>query len=203
LPEKVTNQEEAALAAGVLRDIQARKKCIEAAFEKPVKQANSAHKSLTAWRSESLAPWEQMEKKVKGVISAFQAEETRKAKVEADRLAAEKKAKADADLQKAADLEAAGDTKGAGMAMYDAMQAEEQAAAPVTVAPIKVAGVATRTTWKGEVQDLMALVKAVAEGTAPASFLVADSTAINAFARAMKDAQAIAGVRFYPETTVV
>jgi hypothetical protein len=74
---------------------------------------------------------------------------------------------------------------------------------PVVSAPVlantkvKVAGISTRTTWSGEVTDKMALIKAVAEGRAPATLLDVNMPALNQMARALK------GEMSYPGTKAV
>lgn len=87
-----------------------------------------------------------------------------------------------------------------------AQEFEERASmvqAPVVAyeAP-KVSGVSTRENWKAEVTDLPALVKAVAEGKAPASFLTANMTEINRVAKALRKDADYPGVRVYSETVV-
>lgn len=61
-------------------------------------------------------------------------------------------------------------------------------AAPSAVVPPKSAGISTRYTYGAEVIDLMALVQAVAAGTAPLQALQADSKFLNAQAKAFKEA---------------
>lgn len=67
-----------------------------------------------------------------------------------------------------------------------------------TIAPTvqKVEGVSTREVWSAEVVDVMALVKAVAEGKAPLNFLQVNTTVLNAQARATKDSLSFPGVKF-------
>ncbi len=67
--------------------------------------------------------------------------------------------------------------------------------ATTTAPPPKVEGVAFRDNWSAEVVNLMALVKAVASGAQPITYLQANQTALNQVARALKDQLTIPGVR--------
>lgn len=75
--------------------------------------------------------------------------------------------------------------------------AEVQVVAP-TLAPTyqKAPGLSYREDWSAEVVDLMALVKAVAAGKAPVNFLTANTTVLNAQARATKNSLSFDGVKF-------
>jgi hypothetical protein len=81
--------------------------------------------------------------------------------------------------------------------------AEEVYAVPPIVEKTlpKVEGISTVETWKAEIVDLMALVKAVAEGRAPISLLSGNQTAVNSIAK-HKGTLTYPGIRVYPETVV-
>lgn len=76
-------------------------------------------------------------------------------------------------------------------------------AQPVYVPPVNVPKPAVqasrltagRSVWSAEVLDLMALVKAVAAGTAPITFIEPNMVNLNAQARASKQATKVPGVR--------
>ena len=134
------------------------------------------------------------------------------ARAERERLAAIERAQAEAARQAQAEAQAAaaaGDHEAAAAAMATAQAATAQAtvaamtAQVVTVAPAveaqgKVSGISVRTTYSADVTDLMALVRAVAAGTAPIECLAADTKFLNAQAHAFKKAGAL-----YPGVTVV
>ena len=64
------------------------------------------------------------------------------------------------------------------------------AAAPVELpkfAPVTTKGTSTRKTYSAEVTDLLALVKAVAEGRAPIALIQPDMSALNKMAVALKE----------------
>lgn len=69
-------------------------------------------------------------------------------------------------------------------AMEKAAQAAAQPA-PVADAP-KAEGVSTRSTWSAKVTNLEALVKAVADGKAPLTAIVANEKALNLAAKSLK-----------------
>lgn len=102
-------------------------------------------------------------------------------------------------LALAAELEASGDKE----------TAEAIISAPVEVAPVKIQSTVPRTaqafsreTWSGEVTDLMALVKAIAEGKAPLNLVMANQTAINGLARSLKRSMNYPGIRAISSKTM-
>ena len=136
--------------------------------------------------------------------AAARAERERLAALEREQQEAARKAHEEA--QAAA---AAGDTEAAAAAAAAAEAAQQQAAITamtaqvVTVAPDveqagKVSGISGRTTYAAQIDDLLALVKAVAEGKAPIEAIQADTKFLNAQARAFKKQG-----QLYPGVTAV
>ncbi len=132
------------------------------------------------------------------------AERERLAKIEREQAEAARKAQ-----EEAAAAAAAGDTEAAAAAHAIAEAATQQAAIAamtanvVTVVPeveqaAKVSGISGRTTYAAQVDDLLALVKAVAEGKAPIEAIQADAKFLNAQARAFKKQG-----QLYPGVTAV
>lgn len=136
------------------------------------------------------------------LAAAARAQAEAEARAERERLAQQEREaqeaarRAEAEAQAAA---AAGDQVAAAKAIQEAQAAQAQAemvamtanvmtVAPVVEAPAKVAGISGRVTYSAEVIDLLALVKAVAEGTAPIECLQADTKFLGAQARAFKKA---------------
>jgi len=125
---------------------------------------------------------------------------------EQERLAREAAAAATRALEEAAAAAAAGDREAQAKAEEEARaqaqaaenaQAEAQAAAttaevismPIAAPAVsKVSGVSGRVNYTAQVDDLMTLVKAVAEGKAPVQCLCADEKFLGAQARAFKKA---------------
>lgn len=144
---------------------------------------------------------------------------------EAEAEAARKKA-----ADEAAKLKAAGDDKAAEAARQKAeqeaeakaKQAEEAAAAKAKEAerqaqaeaeqvavhapveqPQKLSGVSYRETWKAEVEDIDAVIKAAAEGNQLArALLTVNTTTLGQQARSLKNNLQVPGIRAYSERTV-
>ena len=148
---------------------------------------------------------EQVESACKKAMVAWNDEQERIRKEKEDQAARDAAAKTDKKVDalntKADTAEAAGDTA----------KAEElrDKASSVFVAPKavestvpKIGGTVFKDNWVGEVKDLSALVKAVAEGRAPANLIMANEPAINKQAKATKDTFKIDGIRFWNDRTV-
>jgi len=69
--------------------------------------------------------------------------------------------------------------------------------------PVSVAGETTRTTWKGELQDMKKLAAAVAAGVVPESVLELNQGMLNKLVAVSKDKTNIPGVRAYEDVTFV
>lgn len=132
---------------------------------------------------------------------AREAERKAREKAEADRRAAEA-ARAAGDVAKAEKLEQRAD---ATQARGEEKAANLQAAAASVVAPVisreppKVAGISSRENWYAECSDLMALVKAVAEGRASISYVMANDKLLGQQARSLKDHFVCDGVRVWSD----
>lgn len=126
-------------------------------------------------------------------------EERAKAEAERRRLEEEERRALEAARlaeQEAHEAVAVGDQESAVKAMNEARHALSQAdmvamsANMMAVAPaepeLKVSGISTRLTYRAEVTDMMALVRAVAQGTAPIECLQADTKFLGQMARAFK-----------------
>lgn len=130
-------------------------------------------------------------------------------KEEAERRAQEELVRAEAQKleQAKAEAEASGDTEKAEELEQQAMEANHAADsityyAPVAAPTKTVKGASIRKNWKAEVTDLMALVKAVAEGKASIELLSADMKAINKRAKALEAEFKVPGIRVYNESVV-
>lgn len=188
--------------------------------------AHATHKAAVAQRTTLSAHAEQAEKIVKRAMGAYEegerrrrqeeerrAEEARRqAEAEARRLAAIAEAAArqaaeDRMLAEAAEAEARGDSAAA----------ERIIEAPVPVVPImppmptfspppsvvvpQADGVSFRDSWRAEVRNLGALVRAIAGGQVPLTLVVPEMKALNAMARALKGEMRIPGVTAVSERT--
>jgi hypothetical protein len=164
--KQVTTPEELEQANNAGRVLQASTKEVEL-FYKPLKQQVDAFKApLLAHEKEFAVPVEAEKRRLGGLITGFMQEQERKrqeaervAREEADRVAREEQ------LARAVELEQAGDTEAAEQVLN-----EPTMAAPVVIqqeAPVRMVGQVGKTTYKCIVEDVKALLRAVATGTAP------------------------------------
>lgn len=170
------------------------------AFDPVVEAAHNSHKIAVAKRKEQLEPLEQAEKIVKQLGVNYLAEQQR-IKEEAERKA---RAEAEAAERKRKDeLEAQAKRHEANGNIAKAEERREMAEQvfiaprPVVANVIKAEGQSLKEVWSAEVTDLHALIKAVAEGRAPITLVMADQVALNKQAKATKNAFPIPGVKFF------
>lgn len=195
----VKTQEDYERAGDFLRDSKTLQKEIHDALDPVVQKAHQAHKAATAVQSRLLEPLVEAEKIVKGKMGAYQEErerialaEQREKEREARRLEEER------ILREAQELEARGDVQAA----------EEVISAPIVTTAIPAAprptasGTAARWKYSARVTDLAALVKASAEGKVPAGLVVADVSALNKLASALKESLSIPGVELVREPVI-
>lgn len=127
---------------------------------------------------------------------ALQAAE--EAKRAGDAAAAAIAAKAAQDATRAAqklDTKAATtEQRGAERVEFLSQQAASIVAPTVQIDIPKVAGLSTRKAYKAKVTDLLALVKAIAEGRAPLAYVMANEPVLNKMASALKEQMDIPGV---------
>jgi len=77
----------------------------------------------------------------------------------------------------------------------EVMEAAPVIAKVIIDTPAKADGVYYQDRWSAEVSSLMELVKAVAAGTVPIAYIMANDAALNAWARATKGTESIPGVK--------
>lgn len=189
----ISTQEQFVAAGEFLKGLKAYSKELDATFDGVIKRAHEAHKAAKAAKDLHAKPIADAEAVLKQKLVAFQIDQEARAAEERKRLQAiADKAAEDQAVAMAATLEAAGEK-----AEAEALLSEPITAAAVA-APVvaTVAGVSFRAKWDGEVEDLMALVKSVAAGSAPISLLTVDKTALRKYAEATKGAVPIVGVKW-------
>lgn len=163
-------------------------------FFAPLKRsAQDVHRKLCAAEKEKVEPLVDVERKVKTRMLQYETEQRRiKQEQEAKLREEARKIEEEARIREATRLEAEGRQK-------EAVRLIEAPifTPPVTVAPPtpKVQGISVRETWACEVDDLRALCRAIAEGSAPTSYVTPSMTALNAIARAQKDGFNVPGCR--------
>ena len=181
---------------------------------------HKAWKTATTKREQLRGPFVEADKAYSRAMGLYEQEQERqrreaeaaaqreRARLEAEeraRMAAEQvrltKEAEDQRITEAAAAEARGDTETAKRLIEAPIAAPVVAPRPVFVpvapAPARpaAAGVSFRDNWTAVVDDLPALVKAVAAGMAAITLLQANQTALNGMARSLKQAMAIPGVR--------
>jgi membrane protein involved in colicin uptake len=195
------------------------KQAVDALFKGPAEFLEQAEKVL---KGSMLVYTREQERKA----AAARAEAERQARIERERLAeiqrrqeAEARAaeeRARKAREEAAAAEKAGDAAAAEAArqvveqqaqVAEAAQANADATAqeaavttvtPIFSGPARVSGISGRVTYAAQVDDLLALVRAVAEGKAPVEAISANTTFLGQQARAFKKAGPL-----YPGVTVV
>ena len=195
----VKSSADASAVAAVLGDIKALRSEIQRSTDPVIKAANLAHKAALAQRGALEGPLIQAEAMLKKKVGAYIAEEARLAREQAmmqEAIARKEREKAELDAQA---LEAAGE-----MEFAEAIRQESQveAAAPIVASVQKITGLSIGETWTFEVVDLAELVRAVAFGNAPPSFLKPNDVAIGGVARATKGTVQYPGVRIFSTTRV-
>lgn len=189
------------------------KKAIVAGCDPVKRAAKAAHTAACDQERELLAPVLEAEGVVKGVLGDYQREQARKER-EAREAEAEERRKADAEakrlaeeeqLRTATELEEAGLPDAAERVLAQPPPVVPQAPPPPprTVAKGAARGVATKKKAHVEVEDLNALIQAVASGEGAANLLQPNMVAIRALARAQGDAFRMPGVRFWTTDEVV
>lgn len=183
-------------AVEFLRDIKGRKQDLEKQkklITAPLRQAMNA---LLALFKEPEQHLNDAENGTKRAMVAYQKQLREAAEAEAAR----RRDEAEKERKK---LEARADKleeKGKAEQAEALREQAETVQAPVVYAGIpKSQGIQTRTYWRAEVTDLMALVKAVAAGEQPITYLEANQSTLNAAAKASKKSANIPGVRVYSE----
>lgn len=141
---------------------------------------------------------EEAERILKRTMLTYQQAEERKRRHEQEKLEKAAERKRQRLEQRAVEAAEKGDERKA--AALDAQACT--VVTPVVQPQTKVTGVSTRETWKAEVTDLMALVKAVAAGDASLTLIQANTTEINKRARALKSEFDVPGIRVYPEQSL-
>lgn len=131
------------------------------------------------------------------------AREAREAEEKIERERVEQIAR-DEQIQRALEAEQAGDIHQAEAILEEETVIEEPVSPPPSImqasAPTRFAGSAGKSTYAAKVNDLMELVKAVAEGKAPLQALSANQSFLDAQARAYKEGFSMPGCKLDKST---
>jgi len=202
---KVINQQTYLDASDYLSVIKGVQKEVNGTFDPIVKKAYEAHKEAKAQKDKFLVPLKTAETSLKTKMISYDAEQIKIAREKQDKLDAQ--AKAEQERKENALKERARKAEEAGK--YDkAEELKEKASNVEVVAPVyqpqtvQVKGQSIKETWYAEITDLKALVKEVADGKAPISFLLPNMPILNKQAQSMKDTWKYAGVDFKSKKTM-
>jgi hypothetical protein len=171
------------------------------AFFKPIKQKmDAAKKEVLDKEKAELAKVQPGLDHLSKEMTAWNIEQERLRKIEEDRLRQEAlKREEEERLQAAIQAEQEGSTDEAAAILEEPVYVP----APQVQSNVpKQAGLTMQTTWKHRVTNLQLLIKAVAEGRAPAMCVQADDQFLGAQARAGKGTITYPGVEFYPEQSM-
>lgn len=189
---KIATPDDYEKAGDMLKAIKSLRKEVDDAFDDIIKKAHDAHKAAVAKKREHEVPLTQAEALIKGGMIAYQSELQRKAREEQARLEEQARKERERLEARAAKAEAAGKSEKADELRS---RAETVAAPVVSINTPKVAGIATRETYRAVVVDLQALVRGIVEGKVPVLAVMPDMTFLNGQARLQKDALNYPGVR--------
>lgn len=172
-------------AAGELQKVKGLSKSLDAARKQTLEPINTAKDEVMGFYKPMLERLTTTENLIKTGMTKFD-DEQEKARRLAEAKAAEEARKEQEKLEaKAEKLAEKGKTE---QAQALQMQAASVVAAPVAAAaPVKVAGISKRISYSAEVNDIMALVQAVAAGQVPINAIQADTKFLNQMAKALKD----------------
>lgn len=180
---------------------------IEAATETK-RKAELARKALADEKDRMEAPLVQAEGIIKRALLAWETQQEDLRREQERQLQEEMRQKAEAiTVNAAAAMEREAVAAGDAEMLQEAHDILEQPieAPVVSVASTmpKVAGIVYRDQWKAHHDiDLKALAGAVASGAVPDTFLIANLSALNSFAKATKGCQAVPGVKFWNDRQI-
>lgn len=187
------------LAAETLKSVKGRQhelKSLRETITKPMLAALEAARALFRKPEATLAHAEALLKSAMSDFDERQERERREAQRRLDEAAERERRRLAQQAERAA---AKGDADRA---------AELKDRAAMVVAPIAqeerpaVAGVSRRETWRAEVTDLRALVRAIADGHVPLAAIEANQRFLNGQAKALRAELRYPGVRAVPERTI-
>jgi hypothetical protein len=216
-----------ALAAEELRAIKGKAAALEAKRKELVGPINEAVKRINDFFRAPIEMLGRAESALKTGMIAFDDEQERirraaEEQARRDREAEERRVAAEAaEAQRLADEAVAAAERAATpeehehaqVALAEAaakVESTQQARAEIATMPTpivakgtpKIAGLSPKKTWRGECTDFMALVKAVAAGTAPINLLELNQTQLNKYARAQESALSFPGCKAVEEKTL-
>lgn len=212
---QVTDSESCVNASHLLRSVKQLRAQVQAFFQPHIeaametkRKAEAARKALADERDKMEAPLVNAEGMLKRSLLAYEQAQEAARMAEEQRLQAEAQAQAEAaTLAYAARLEAEANATGDQGMLQEAQdilaQPIEAPAVSVSSQVPKVQGVTFRDHWEAHPSvNLKELAAAVGRGEAPETFLTANLTAINQYARATQGCAQVPGVKFWNNRTI-
>lgn len=179
----VTDRESCNEASEYLKEIKAQSKRVKDFFADSKAKADAAHKAVCAQEKLLLAPLENLERSIKGMIGAFEMAEQRRIAAEEERRSKE----CWGMVVLSAEAEASGDSQMAQEALAEALVNYAPSIQP------KTQGVSTRFDWVAIVEDAEMV---------PRMFMLVNDAALQAFAKQTKGTVKIPGVRFEQKAVI-
>lgn len=195
----ITTAAQYEIAAAYLMTIKGLLQKIEDARTRITKPLNESLRETNKQAKEASAPLTAAEAEIKEAMGEYSDEQDRIRREEQAKVDAAARVQQDKLQQQAAKALASGKVERAEML---------ETRASTVVAPViqreapRVSGISTREVWKGQCTDLKALVKAIAEGRAALSLVMANDKVIGAQARNLKAEFVADGVRVWSEKQI-
>ncbi len=188
----ITSPAAYACAAEERKSIKRQWKALEELRKKTLKPFDDGRKGVNGLFTPALGCLEEADDIMERGMLDYRASEQHAAqeaaRAEAERLRVEQEALATM-AEKCGDPETAEDLRG------------QEVYVPVA-APVAAEGTWPTTRWHAELTDIVALCKAVADGTAPAELVQLNQPAANRLATALRDAVSYPGLRFVSTTSL-
>jgi len=199
----ISNQEDVEESVKLEKTLKDNLKAIKDGFKPIVAAAHQAHKALKAKENAYCKPVDEAIKKVQVIRNAyFEAEEQKRKEREAERIRLQNEQEEQERIRQADVAEASGDTEGA-EAIISGNTPIHTPVPPVSEESTqpKTEGLVVKKTYSGHVDDLMKLVKTIADNRPDLLYLVQpDQSAINKLASAQKENFNVPGIRLDVQT---
>ncbi len=198
----VTNAEEYSYGTDFLKKIKEAQKKVTDYFSPMKTRAHETWKQICNQENEVLVPLKSAEDTTKRKLIDWKMEDDRKREAERRRLQAEADERARIERER---LEKQAEKLKTPELKEQRLEQAQNTVAPVievqTAVP-KVEGISMRKTWKAELTDKTAFVKAAANDPNLMALLSVDMSALNKIATATKGGVTYPGVRFYEELSM-
>jgi hypothetical protein len=184
----IASEREYKMACEFLVAVDEKLKGWEAKIAPSIKTAHQLHKQLNDLKNEIGSPLRKARIEIlQPAILKWEAQEREKARIEQERINRELRRQEEARrLELAAEMEKSGKVEEANALIEEPIQTPDV----VIARPAQPQGIQSRTLYSAEVVDLKALCRAVADGLAPAEYVMANMPVLNSLARNLKESVA-------------